>query len=64
MPFLEALFLFEILILPAERIIFFKRKTKTKTNEIKVARVLTYGGQIIVPTAHIFICHVMGYMTG
>ena len=48
--FLLELF-FKHLILPAERRIFFKKQETIK----KVAKLLTYGGQVIHPTAYIYI---------
>ena len=39
------------LILTAERRIFLKKTKKTTNNEIKVAKLLTCGGQVIDPTA-------------
>ena len=43
------------LILPAERRRFLKKnKTKQQKTIKKVAKLLTYGGQVIDPTAHIY----------
>ena len=42
-------------ILPAERRRILKKKQTTKNNKIKVAKLLTYGGQVIDPTAYIHI---------
>ena len=53
--FLLKLVLFKNLILPAERRIFLKNKKQQKTIK-KVAKLLTYGGQVIDPTAYIYIC--------
>ena len=52
MFFVKALFFLKNLILPAERRIFLENP---KNNEIKVAKLLTYGGQVIDPAAHIYI---------
>ena len=43
-------FFLKTIILPAERRIFLK-----KNNEIKVAKLLTYGGQVIDPAVYIYI---------
>ena len=52
MLFVKALFFFErYLILPAERRIFLKKRSinQKKNNETKVAKLLTYRGQVIYP---------------
>ena len=46
---------FKNLILPAERRGFVKIKKKNKNNLTKVAKLLIYGGQVIDPTAYIYI---------
>ena len=50
------LFVFKNLILPAERRRFLKNKTKQQKTTKKVAKLLTYGGQVIDPTTYIYIC--------
>ena len=53
MVFWYNLFFFKNHILPAERRIFFWKKTEKHLK--KVAKLLTYGGQVIDPTAYIYI---------
>ena len=59
---------FKNLILPAERRILLKNKKTTQNNTIKVAKLLTHGGQVIDPTAYIYILwsyylgHVWGFL--
>ena len=54
--FVKTCFFFKNLILPAERRGFLKNKKKQqKTIKKKMARLLTYAGQVIDPTAYIYI---------
>ena len=45
---------FKNLILPAERRGFLKNKKTTKNNKKQMARLLTYAGQVIDPTAYMY----------
>ena len=48
-------FFFKNIILPAEGRGFLKNKKTTKNNKKQMARLLTYDGQVIDPTAYIYI---------
>ena len=54
--FFKLVFFFKNLILPAERRIFLKKKkTQRKNKKKQMAKLLTFDGQIINPTAYIYI---------
>ena len=59
--FVKTCFFFKNLILPSERRRFLKNKTKQQKTIKKVAKLLTYGGQVIDPTACIcvYVCWIV-----